>query len=58
MSVEEVRQLPGCQPAKRLFAMLVVFALLGMRRSEVLGLRWKDVDLEQGSLRIGAGCIG
>ena len=30
----------------RLHAMFVVFALLGLRRSEVLDLRWEDVDLE------------
>ena len=30
----------------RLRALLVVVALLGLRRSEALGLRWTDVDLE------------
>lgn len=39
----------------RLLPRLVVFALLGLRRSEVLGLKWADVDLEQGSLRVERG---
>jgi integrase len=36
----------------RLYAMFVVFTLLGLRRSEVLGLQWSDVDLDQGVIRI------
>ena len=52
LSVEEVRQLFEHNRSERVLAMLVVFALLGMRRSEVLGLKWADVDLDQGSLRI------
>jgi integrase len=32
--------------------MFTVFVLLGLRRSEVLGLRWDDIDLDQGVLRI------
>jgi integrase len=35
--------------------MFVVFALLGLRRSEVLGLMWSDVDLEAGTLQIRRG---
>ncbi len=36
----------------RLHALFVVFAVLGLRRSEALGLRWDDVDLEAGVLRV------
>lgn len=35
--------------------MLVVIALLGTRRSEVLGLRWEDVDLDGGFLQVRRG---
>jgi integrase len=35
-----------------LHALFVVLALLDMRRSEALGLRWEDVDLDQGGLRV------
>lgn len=36
----------------RLYALWVVLASTGMRRGEVLGLRWADVDLDGGHLRI------
>ena len=38
----------------RLHALFVVLALLGLRRSEALGLTWSDVDLTTGVLRIRA----
>ena len=52
LSVEEVRALLTSSRDDRLYAMFVVFALLGLRRSEVLGLRWEDVDLGHGSLQV------
>ena len=36
----------------RLFALWRVLALTGMRRGEALGLRWENIDMEQGSLTI------
>ena len=36
----------------RIFAAFVVLATTGMRRGEVLGLRWRDVDLDAGQLAI------
>lgn len=35
--------------------MFVVFALLGLRRSEVFGLQWADLDLENGWLQVRRG---
>jgi integrase len=52
LTVEEVRLLLRATRSHRLHAMFVVFAVLGMRRSEVLGLQWDDVDLEQGTVRV------
>ena len=37
---------------KRLYPVLLTLATTGMRRSEVLGLRWTDVDLEAGTLAV------
>ena len=37
---------------ERIFPALVVLATTGMRRGEVLGLRWQDVDLDAGQLAI------
>jgi integrase len=39
----------------RLFAALVLLLLLALRRSEPLGLRWEDVDLDAGVLRVRQG---
>jgi integrase len=36
----------------RLYPLWVLLATTGMRRGEALGLRWSDVDLEAGRLRI------
>lgn len=55
LSIDEVRTLLKAMHDHRLSAMFVVFALLGMRRSEVLGLKWSDVDLDQGVLVVQRG---
>jgi integrase len=34
--------------AHRLYAACVLVLVLGLRRSEVLGLRWQDIDFEAG----------
>lgn len=52
LSVEEVRRLFGHHKDDRLLPMLVVFAVLGLRRSEVLGLKWSDVDLDRGTMQV------
>jgi len=52
LGIGEVRALLEAHRGHRVFPMLVVFALLGLRRSEVLGLKWADIDLEVESLRV------
>jgi integrase len=39
----------------RLYALFVVIALLGLRRSEALGLQWSDIDLDRGILSVRTG---
>ncbi len=55
LTVEEVRVLLRATREHRLHALFVVFALLGLRRSEALALRWCDVDLDQGVLEVRGG---
>lgn len=55
LSIEEVKVLLAKNRDHRLFALLLVLALLGLRRSEALGLQWDDVDLETGALEIKRG---
>lgn len=55
LSVDEVRQLLAKNADHRLVALLAVFALLGVRRSEALALSWDDVDLDAGHLQIRRG---
>lgn len=55
LDVGEVRTLLKSARDHRLHAMFVVFALLGLRRSEVLGLQWGDVDLDQDVLHVRRG---
>ena len=39
----------------RLYALWVIMLMLGLRRSEVCGLHWLDVDLDNGTLRVSRG---
>jgi integrase len=45
-------QLPDAHRQTRMFAPLVVAVATGMRRGELLGLRWRDVDLDDGALSV------
>lgn len=55
LSATEGKTLLRSTKDDRLFAALVLLLLLGLRRSEVLGLRWQDVDLDAGHLRVRQG---
>lgn len=41
----------------RLFPALWVLAATGMRRSELLGLKWGDIDLDKGAIRLNRGLV-
>ena len=53
--VEKFRRLADTEPAH--YAVAFRLTLCGLRRSEVLGLAWEDVDLEQGTIRVRAGRV-
>ncbi|MGC5032234.1 tyrosine-type recombinase/integrase [Micromonospora sp. DT229] len=52
LSVEQVRKLIAAAEGHRLQALYVVAATLGLRRGELLGLRWSDLDLDNGTAAI------
>lgn len=53
LSVEEARKLLDAARDDRLFALYALCLGLGLRRGEALGLRWSDIDLDDGVVKIG-----
>ncbi|WP_371655528.1 MULTISPECIES: tyrosine-type recombinase/integrase [unclassified Streptomyces] len=51
-TVEEAKRFLEAARADPLYPMFVLLVLYGLRRGEVLGLRWQDVDFEGSVLRI------
>lgn len=52
LTIEEARSLLRAAEGSRLYALWSVALVIGLRRGEALGLRWCDVDLERGELRV------
>jgi integrase len=52
LSSAEARVLLAAAADDRLYGVYVLALVLGMRRGEVLGLRWSAVDLDGGLLRV------
>ncbi|MEX2253836.1 MAG: tyrosine-type recombinase/integrase [Acidimicrobiia bacterium] len=51
-SADELRKFLDATADDRLHALFVLAATSGLRRSEILGLRWDDVDLDTGTLAV------
>jgi integrase len=54
---EELRQFLRAATGHRFFPLLWVTAMTGMRRNEVLGLRWEDVDFKRKRLSLNRGLV-
>ncbi|WPB92202.1 site-specific integrase [Streptomyces malaysiensis] len=52
LTVEEGRRLLAAARGNRIWAAYELAVRIGLRRGEVLGLRWKDVDLTDGTVTI------
>jgi integrase len=50
--LEQVKELLKAVHGDRLEALYVVAVTAGLRQGELLGLKWEDVDLEQGTLQV------
>jgi integrase len=51
-SASEARQFLAAAKDDSLYAAFVVLIFYGLRRGEALGLRWEDIDLDGGTIRI------
>jgi integrase len=54
LAPDEARTLLAAAAEDRLYAVYVLALLLGLRRGEILGLRWSAVDLDRATLRVQA----
>ena len=52
LAVAQVKKLLAEAERTRLYALYVVAATLGLRRGELLGLRWTDLDLDRATLTV------
>lgn len=52
MTPEEARAFLNAAKVDRLHALFAVALAIGLRRGEVLGLHWRDIDLDKGTLRV------
>jgi transposase/integrase len=52
LTVAQARRVLRAAEGERLYALYVLALCLGLRRGELLGLRWDDIDLDTGTLEV------
>jgi integrase len=52
LSVAQARRVLRAARGERLYALYILALCLGLRRGELLGLRWEDIDLDAGTLEV------
>ena len=52
MTAEQARMLFDAARGERLEALYILAVTTGLRQGELLGLKWDDVDLDTGTLRV------
>ena len=52
LNTEQAQHLISVARQHKLEALIIVAITTGMRRGELLGLHWQDIDLEQGTLQV------
>ena len=57
LTEDELRQLMRTAAGHRLFPLYWLTAMTGMRRNEVLGLRWPDIDFKKKRLHLSRGLV-
>ena len=57
LTEDELRQLMRTAVGHRLFPLVWLTAMTGMRRNEVLGLKWPDIDVAKQRLHLNRGLV-
>jgi|SRR5579875_672349 integrase len=52
LSIQQIRQFLAVTRGHRQEALFILALATGMRRGELLGLKWQDIDLERGTLQV------
>jgi integrase len=52
LAPEEIKQVVAALRGRRLYPVVVIALATGMRRGEIVALRWGDIDLDGGKIRV------